>query len=145
MQVWIADVNQGMLAFNAVPVNGVLTQFVLPVTTNGLTKYQRAVFGNGRLYAVRPTTVMMLTGGAGSALSNAMTCTPNPVAFGSVQVDATSTLSVTCTANTALTNPRCSISSLIYQCGPATLPASVATGASFTFPVVSTTGNSLSH
>jgi iron transport multicopper oxidase len=138
LQVWIADVTYGLLAFNAVPVNGVLTQINLPTSaaTGGLTHYQRVVFGNGRVYTVKASTLIMLTGG-GVTLSPPVTCTPNPVSFGSLLVSQTSTVQVTCTANTAITNPACSISSTIFQCGPATLPSTVASGGTFTFPVVS--------
>jgi len=136
--VWIADTNYGLQAYNAVPVNGVMVPIALPSTaaTGGLTHYQRAVFGAGRIYTVKASTLMMLTGG-GQVLSPPVTCTPNPVAFGTVQVAQTSTVQVTCTANTAITNPNCSIASTIFQCGTTTLPTTVASGGTFAFPVVS--------
>lgn len=137
--VWLTDVNKGLLAYNAVPVNGVLTPITLPVgaATGGLTKYQRAVFGDGRIYTTKANTVMSLSG-AGQKSKIPLSCTPNPLDFGSVMIDQTSAVQVTCTAKAAITNPKCDITSAIFQCGSATLPASVASGSQFSFPVVST-------
>jgi hypothetical protein len=64
-------------------------------------------------------------------------CNPNPIDFGSLTIAGTSTIQVTCTANTAIINASCNISSTIFQCDPATLPSTVASRGSFTFPVVS--------
>ncbi|KAG4438082.1 hypothetical protein IFR05_006448 [Cadophora sp. M221] len=132
--VWLTDVNWGLQAYNAVPVNGVLTPIVFPTSaaTGGITKFQRAVFGDGRVYTVRATSLMMLTGG-GVKANQPLTCTPNPVAFGNVMTGQTSTLQVKCTANTAVTNPKCNITSPIFKCPTTALPATVASGASFTF------------
>lgn len=136
--VWLVDINWGLQAYNAVPVNGVLTPITLPsgAATGSLTKFQRAVFGDGRVYTVRSSALVMLAGG-GKMANQPLTCTPNPVAFGSVMTGQTSTLSVTCLANTAVTNARCNITSPIFKCPTTALPASVASGASFTFGLVS--------
>ncbi len=137
-QVWLADVNKGLQAYNAIPVNNVLVPIALPTgaATGGLTKYQRVVFGNSRVYVTKANTVVSLSG-AGQKSKAPLTCTPNPAAFGSVMVAQTSTVQVTCTANTAITNPKCDITSTGFQCGSATLPASVASGSQFSFSVVS--------
>ncbi|KAH9212453.1 hypothetical protein DL95DRAFT_304226, partial [Leptodontidium sp. 2 PMI_412] len=134
--VWLTDVNWGLQAYKAVPVNGILIPIVFPASaaTGGITKFQRAVFGDGRVYTVRPTSLMMLTGG-GVKANQPLTCTPNPVAFGNVMTGQTSTLQVKCTANTAVTNPKCNITSPIFKCPTSALPATVASGASFTFGV----------
>lgn len=134
----MSDINKGLVAFNAVPVNGVLTQIILPTgaATGGLTKFHRVVFGNSRVYASKANNVFGLSGG-GQKQQTSLTCSPNPAAFGSLMVASTTTLQITCTANVAITKPVCSIASTIFQCGPGTLPASVASGGSFTFPVVS--------
>lgn len=134
----MTDVNWGLQAYNAVPVNGILAPINLPTAaaTGGITKFQRAVFGDGRVYTVKANNVMMLSGGGGK-LNAPLTCSPNPVTFGSVMVDHTSTIQVKCTANTAVTKPSCNITSAIFQCGSTALPSTVASGASFTFPVVS--------
>ncbi|KAI9048154.1 hypothetical protein LZ554_007949 [Drepanopeziza brunnea f. sp. 'monogermtubi'] len=134
--VWLTDVNWGLQAYNAVPVNGVLTPIVLPAqaATGALTKFQRAVFGDGRVYTVRNSALMMLSGG-GTKANSSLTCTPNPVAFGSIMTGQTSTLSIQCVANTAVTNPKCNITSPIFTCPATALPASVAAGASFAFGI----------
>lgn len=130
--------NKGLVAYNAVPVNGVLTPITLPTgaATGGLTKYHRVVFGDSRVYVSKNNVVFGLSGG-GQKQQAPLTCSPNPASFGSVTVASTATLQITCTANVAITKPSCSITSTIFQCGPGTLPASVASGASFNFPVVS--------
>lgn len=136
--VWLTDVNWGLQAYNAIPVGGVLTPITFPTTaaTGGVTKFQRAVFGDGRVYTVRASTLMMLSGG-GVKANQPLTCTPNPVAFGSVTTGQTSTFQVKCVANTAVTNPKCNITQPIFKCPTTALPATVASGASFTFGVVS--------
>ncbi|KAH8763860.1 hypothetical protein BGZ57DRAFT_991050, partial [Hyaloscypha finlandica] len=135
--VWVADGTWGLRAWNAVPVNGVLTPITFPnaFTTNGINKYQRAVFGNGKVYVTRNSALMMVTGGGGKTLSAPLTCSPNPIAFGNVMVTQTSTIQVTCTANVAITKPSPSLASTIFQVGPATFPASVPSGGTFSFPV----------
>ncbi|CZS88993.1 uncharacterized protein RCO7_04645 [Rhynchosporium graminicola] len=134
--VWLTDVNWGLQAYNAIPVNGVMTPIVLPTgaATGGITKFQRAVFGDGRVYTVRATSLMMLTGG-GVKGKQPLTCTPYPIAFGNVMTGQASTLQIQCTANTAVTSPKCGITSPIFRCPSTPLPAYVASGASFTFGV----------
>ncbi|KAK3941806.1 hypothetical protein QBC46DRAFT_429062, partial [Diplogelasinospora grovesii] len=48
--VWLADVNNGLVAFKAVPVNGQLVPIPLGMTTGRLNKFQRPAFGNARIY-----------------------------------------------------------------------------------------------
>ncbi|KAE9372823.1 hypothetical protein N431DRAFT_339089, partial [Stipitochalara longipes BDJ] len=48
--VWLSDVNVGVIAFHAVPVNGVLVQIPLGWASGRLSKYQRPAFGNRRVY-----------------------------------------------------------------------------------------------
>ncbi|KAH8882217.1 WSC-domain-containing protein [Thozetella sp. PMI_491] len=55
--VWMADVNQGLVAFNAVPVGGVLQPIKLP-STGRLMKFHRPVFGNNRAYVTRNNVVI---------------------------------------------------------------------------------------
>jgi hypothetical protein len=137
--VWVADGTYGLQAYNAVPTGGVLTPINFPTSaaTGGINKYQRAVFGNGRVYVTKLSQLLMLTGGGGKTLSAALTCSPNPIALGSVQVSQASTVQVTCTANAAISSPSPSIASKLFQVSAAGLPATVASGGTFTFPVVS--------
>jgi len=135
--VWVADGTYGLRAYNAVPTNGVLNPINFPTAANtgGINKYQRAAFGNGRVYVTKTSQLLSLSGGGGAALSAALTCSPNPIAMGSVQVSQASTIQVTCTANAAISKPSPSIASKLYQVSAAGLPASVASGGIFTFPV----------
>lgn len=47
--VWIVDPDAGLRAYNAVPVNGVMTKINVPATP-AVSKYQRPAFGDGRYY-----------------------------------------------------------------------------------------------
>ena len=49
--VWVTDVERGLLAYKAVPVNGTLIEITLP-KVEGAMKYGRPVFGNGKVYIV---------------------------------------------------------------------------------------------
>lgn len=131
--------NFGLQAYNAVPVNGVLTPINFPagVTTGGISKFQRAVFGNGRVYTVKNSQLLSLTAGSAAAVPPPVTCAPTSLAFGSVMTDHTSTLSITCTANTAVTGVKCAITNSLYKCPTTPLPTTLAKGASTTFGVVS--------
>ncbi|KAK3325088.1 Cupredoxin [Apodospora peruviana] len=57
--LWISDINTGVMAFKAVPVNGVLEPYPF-FATGRLTKFQRPAFGNGRLFTSRSQTVIAL-------------------------------------------------------------------------------------
>lgn len=47
--LWSTDPTGGLRAWNAVPVNGALKSIPLPKTA-GMWKFQRPVFGDGKLY-----------------------------------------------------------------------------------------------
>ena len=47
--VWVTDVDAGLKAYKAVPVDGKLVKTNLP-PIGGLNSFQRPVFGDGRLY-----------------------------------------------------------------------------------------------
>jgi hypothetical protein len=49
--VWVTDVDKGLLAYKAVPVNGSLVEIPLPIV-EGAMKYGRPVFGDGRVYVI---------------------------------------------------------------------------------------------
>jgi len=127
--VWISDSNQGLVAFNAVPVNGILQSITLPAT-GGLTKYQRPVFGNGRVYVTRSNMIIAL----GTPVTLPLSCA-GPVNFGSINVGQTSTVQISCTAITAVTISGCTTSLATFQCQNSSLPLTVASGITFTFPV----------
>src|SRR3979490_3376078 len=73
LQVWLADGNHGLSAFNAVPVNGVLQPITVP-QTGGLTKFQRPAFGNRRIY-VTHANVLIAVGGPPSSSSSSSSST----------------------------------------------------------------------
>lgn len=47
--LWVVDPDAGLRAYNAVPVNGVMTKINLPASPS-VSKFQRPAFGNGRYY-----------------------------------------------------------------------------------------------
>jgi hypothetical protein len=47
--LWVIDPDAGLRAYNAVPVNGVMTQINLPASP-AVSKFQRPAFGDGRYY-----------------------------------------------------------------------------------------------
>jgi iron transport multicopper oxidase len=128
-QVWISDTNKGLVAFKAVPVGGVLQPITI-AATGGLTKYQRPVFGNGHVYVTGSNVIFAL----GTPVTLPLSCA-GPVNFGSVNVGQTSTVQITCKALAAVTINGCSTSLATFQCQNSSLPSTVASGASFTFPV----------
>jgi iron transport multicopper oxidase len=129
-QVWMADVNQGLVAFNAVPASGgVLKPIALPAT-GGLNKFQRPVFGNGHVYVTGTNVVMAL----GTPVTLPLSCT-GPINFGSVSVGQTSTVQISCTAKTSVVINGCTTSFATFQCQNSSLPLTVASGTPFTFPV----------
>jgi iron transport multicopper oxidase len=133
MQVWVTDPDYGLKAFRAIPdENGVLVPIKLPATL-GNNKYQRPVFGDGRVFVYSNNNKLL---SLGSPVNPALTCT-GPVSFGAVEIGDTAGKTVTCTANTAISavngvtaaNPMFKLDNSSLPTGP------VAAGNSFSFPV----------
>jgi hypothetical protein len=59
--VWVTDVDKGLLAYKAVPVNGSLVEIPLPIV-EGALKYGRPVFGDGRVYVIDGTGRLVVLG-----------------------------------------------------------------------------------
>ncbi|KAK4207364.1 hypothetical protein QBC37DRAFT_327498, partial [Rhypophila decipiens] len=57
--LWLSDVNTGLVAYKAIPVNGVLEPYTF-YQTGRLTKFQRPVFGNGRVFTSRGQTILAM-------------------------------------------------------------------------------------
>lgn len=94
-------------------------------STGRLQKYQRPAFGNARVYTTETNQIY----GIGASTTPAITCTPNPVAFGTVVAGATKAVNVKCTAGkSALTMNGCSTNLDVFQCSG--VPATVAAGGS---------------
>ncbi|KAF8850086.1 hypothetical protein BDZ45DRAFT_680040 [Acephala macrosclerotiorum] len=112
--VWMADVNQGIVAYNAVPVGGVLTPLQYPATGR-IQKMQRVAFGNARAYSTVTNQIFAIAGSS-AVVTPSLTCTPSPLAFGSVTSGQTSLLTLTCTVGTkALTIKSTSVGLHIFQ------------------------------
>ncbi|KAM3075142.1 hypothetical protein ACMFMF_005823 [Clarireedia jacksonii] len=130
--LWVSDPNAGLKAFNAVPVNGILTPISLP-PTGGLNKFQRPAFGNGRLY-VSDTNGNVIC--LGSPVALPLQCS-QPVDFGQVAIGSTGTQLVNCTVQIAITSVNgCTTGDKTWQCLNSTLPQGpLAQGATFSFPI----------
>jgi hypothetical protein len=126
------DVDAGLRAWYAVPQNGVLKTINLP-QTNGLNKFQRPAFGDGRLYVTDANGFIYCMG---SPVALPLNCT-SPVQFGSVALGSTETQTVNCTANIPITkilgatvgNDQFRVSNASFPSGP------LAKGQAFSFPV----------
>jgi len=128
----LKDVDAGLRAWYAVPQNGVLKTINLP-QTNGLNKFQRPAFGDGRLYVTDANGVIYCMG---SPVALPLNCT-SPVQFGSVALGSTAMRTVNCTANIPITkilgatvgNAQFQVSNASFPSGPLTK------GQTFSFPV----------
>lgn len=129
--VWITDVTDGLRAFKAIPENGEMIEVPLPRPLRGANKFQRPVFGDGRVYFQAQGHRLFCLG---SPVAPAVTC--SAVDFGSVEIGEKTTATVSCTANAALSVTGCDIANPSFQCDSSSLPSGrVAAGASFTFGV----------
>lgn len=128
--VWVSDVeNSNLRIYNAVPVNGQLTlikSFVIP----GTTKFQRPVFGDGRVYM---STTQGLFYGFGSPVNLPLNCTSYD--FGTVSLNVSSPYAtITCTASVNTQINQMSINgNSNFVLGNVSLPVTVAKGTTFTF------------
>ncbi|KAH0545374.1 hypothetical protein FGG08_000515 [Glutinoglossum americanum] len=130
--LWLTDVDAGLRAWHAVPQNGVLKTINLP-QTNGLNKFQRPAFGDGRVYVTDSNGVLYCMG---SPVSLPLNCT-SPVQFGNVALGSVGTQTVNCTANIPITKiVGANVGDTHFQVSNSSLPSgSLAKGQSFSFPV----------
>ncbi|KAK2008051.1 WSC domain-containing protein [Colletotrichum eremochloae] len=130
--VWVTDVNTGLMAFRAVPQDGVMVPLTLP-SSQGTNKYQRPVFGDGRVFFHANNNKLVCFG---APVNSAVNCT-SPVDFGSLEMGSTASAKVSCKANVALTKVNgCSVSDPSWTCSNSTLPqGTVAAGTSFSLDV----------
>ncbi len=130
--LWMTDPDAGIRAWYAVPQNNVLVNIPLP-QIGGANKFQRPAFGDGRVYTTDANGVLYCLG---APVALPLNCT-SPIEFGQLTQGQTATLSITCTANIAITSldgmtvgdDRFVVSNSSLPTGP------LAAGASFTFPV----------
>ncbi|OWP05583.1 hypothetical protein B2J93_459 [Marssonina coronariae] len=133
--VWTSDVRgDNLRIYNAVPQNGLLTM-INSFNVDGITKFTRPVFGDGRVYL--GTTKGTLYG-FGSPVNLPINCT-SPVQFGSASLNnATAAQTVTCRAVVGVTIANISLSgdANFAVSGLAAVPATLAAGATFRFDAV---------
>lgn len=110
------------------PVNGILQTITIPAT-GGLSKYTRPVFGNGRVYVSGGSNIISL----GTPVNLPLSC--SPVNFGTLHIGQTTTAQITCTAKTSVTINGCTTSLATFGCSNSSLPTTVASGSTFSFPV----------
>ncbi|KAF2492456.1 WSC-domain-containing protein [Lophium mytilinum] len=129
--LWIVDTN-GLRAYNAAPVGGVMTRITLPAITNP-SKFQRPTFGNGRYYMATLSGAIV---GFGAPVALPFTCT-SPLDFGSVAIGSASTMNVTCKANIAVSQVLgLTLGKTSYQASNSSLPkGALKAGDSFNIPV----------
>ncbi|KAL2757269.1 hypothetical protein ACRALDRAFT_1079561 [Sodiomyces alcalophilus JCM 7366] len=130
--VWVTDVTVGLAAFRAVPEDGRMVQIPLPSGLRGSNKYQRPVFGDGRVYYQATTNRLYCLG---TPVAQAVTC--SDVDFGTVDLGSVTTATVSCRAEVAVSAvSNCAVSNPSFVCDPSTLPAGPLTpGSSFTVQV----------
>ena len=131
--LWMGDPDAGLRAWYAVPgADGFLKTINIP-QVNGLNKFQRPGFGDGRLYVTDSNGVLYCLG---SPVNLPLNCT-SPVFFGNVALGSQSTQTVTCTANIAITSVNgVTVGDANFQVSNTSLPQGpVAAGAVFSFPV----------
>lgn len=130
--LWTSDVDgQNLRVYNAVPVNGVLTQ-IAGFNIPGVTKFTRPVFGDGRVYI---GTTQGYFYGFGSPVNLPLNCT-SPVDFGTANLNnATAPITITCQANIGLTVSSVTLTgnSNFNTTGIPATPLNVAAGNSFSF------------
>ncbi|KAL2064374.1 hypothetical protein VTL71DRAFT_4868 [Oculimacula yallundae] len=134
--LWTSDVRgQSLRIYNAVPVNGLLTQ-INGFNVDSVTKFTRPVFGDGRVYI--GTTKGFLYG-FGSPVNLPINCT-SPVDFGTSNLNtATTSKTITCTANVAVTISNTTFVGSTSDFVVSNLPAigtTVAAGSTFTISAV---------
>lgn len=128
----MTDVNTGLKAFRAVPdADGVLQPINLPATP-GINKFQRPVFGDGRVFVTANNKIIAL----GSPVNLPLICT-DPVDFGNVQTGSSGTAVISCTARIAITKVNgCTTANPRFRCNNSTLPIGpIAAGTTFAFPI----------
>ncbi|CRK15143.1 hypothetical protein BN1708_011363 [Verticillium longisporum] len=130
--VWVTDMTLGLVAFRAIPENGVLVPIQLPSGLRGANKFQRPVFGDGRVYYQATTNRLYCLG---TSVNQAITC--SDVDFGTVELGSATSATISCTAQTSVTAiTGCSVSSPSFICNNSTLPkGAISAGTSFTFGV----------
>ena len=129
--LWTSDVaGQNLRVYNAVPVNGNLTQ-IAGFNVPGTTKFTRPVFGDGRVYV---GTTLGYFYGFGSPVNLPINCTA-PGDFGTSNLNnATAAKTVTCTALIGVSVTNITVNGANFNItNLPTTPLQVAAGKTFSF------------
>jgi hypothetical protein len=131
---WVTDLQGAtytLRIYNALPQNGVLVM-VNSFQPSGITKFTRAVFGDGRLYLGSTEGHVY---GFGAPTTEPLNCT-GPIGFGNVNIGSLSaSMSMTCTAVVGMTVDAISLpNGTQYELSNApSLPLKLVKGQSFSF------------
>src|SRR6266699_3789505 len=119
----MADINQGLVAYKAVPVNGVLQPITVPATGR-LSKFQRPAFGNARIYTTQANKIYGIAApGAPPPISSSSSTSIKSTSTSSSS-RRTSTTSTSIKSTSTTTSSRTSkISSTSTSFAPYTTPA----------------------
>lgn len=145
--VWLADVNVGLVAFNAIPVGGNLVPITLGWASGRLNKYQRPVFGNARvytsennmIYAVAPNGKAATTSKSAVASSTVSTSTKITVSTSAISTSTKAT-SVSVSSSTSVSVS--SVSSFSSTSTASSSVSSVSSSSSSTLSSVSSVSSS---
>ena len=132
---WVTDVDgYNLRIYNAVPQNGVMN-LIKSANVPGVTKFSRAVFGDGRAYISTNQGALYCFG---SPVNLPLTCT-SPNDFGSQLLNSTSaakTIQCQANVNTQITSLAVKGNPNFQIIGQPTLPVSVSQGSNFSFQAV---------
>ncbi|KAK3385615.1 Cupredoxin [Podospora didyma] len=109
--VWLADVNQGLVAYKAVPEGGVLVPITLGVATGRLQKFQRPVFGNARVYSSGSNKLICVAGGTPPPLPSSSSTSSTSTKPTSTSTSSTSTKPSSTSSTTSSTSSTTTTSS----------------------------------
>lgn len=128
--LWMTDPIVGLRAWYAVPQNQVLQTITLP-QIGGVNKFQRPVFGNGRVYTTDQNGYIYCLG---APINVPLNCTS--VNFGDVPLGSSISSSVNCTTNIAVTLTGLTVGDSTFQVSNSSLPpGQLSAGKSFSIPV----------
>jgi hypothetical protein len=132
--LWMTDPNAGIRAWYAVPKSdGTMKSIPMP-QIGGVVKFQRPVFGDGRVYTTDSTGVLYCLG---SPVNLPLNCS-TPLDFGDVALGSSSTQILSCTALTninQIVSVQTSDANFVVRLSD--LPkGAIAAGQKFSFPVV---------
>ena len=129
--LWLTEPDVGLQAWYAVPDASQTLQPINLPAINGINKFQRPSFGNGRLYTADSEGNIYCLG---SPVNSALNC--SSANFGNVAIGSSATVTVECTTIIAVTLDGLTIGDSTFQASNNSLPTGqLKAGAAFSFPV----------